>query len=348
MALSILIYHSASFVPLGWDTSSSSLVGKLGIYGVSIFFILSGLSMAHVYHSFFTGPKKIATFFTRRAFRIWPLLTFVVLLVAIPAWAEGNPFSGKLILANATGLFGLVWPSAYINVGAWSIGNEMVYYAFTPFVLVAFNRNRTIGNTLVAIAVLIGCAFAFLWMNKISTLADQWKTYINPFNNLFLYLSGIAIFYNLRSVEVRPSLRASLFIGPIMLFVLLPVSGDQINLVTGFNRIYLSLTAVMIAVSFYKFAPTLPKVCDQALRNLGHISYGVYLLHPFAIELAKYCIDGAAYPALFVSLVVLLTLAFAQIIYSLLEKPGIRLGKYVTQRRPFVSTSGLAIKQPTA
>ncbi|RYZ82460.1 MAG: acyltransferase, partial [Proteobacteria bacterium] len=38
MAFSILIYHTASFMPLGWDAESSSPIGKLGIYGVSIFF----------------------------------------------------------------------------------------------------------------------------------------------------------------------------------------------------------------------------------------------------------------------------------------------------------------------
>ncbi|HOY69302.1 MAG TPA: hypothetical protein PLZ85_00405 [Methylotenera sp.] len=44
LAFSIMIYHLTS-----WEISpleSSHLLGRLGIYGVSMFFLLSGLSMA--------------------------------------------------------------------------------------------------------------------------------------------------------------------------------------------------------------------------------------------------------------------------------------------------------------
>src|SRR5690606_4855520 len=98
MALSILLYHSAAFVELGWNADATTFLGKLGIYGVSIFFVLSGLSLAHVYSAYFTGLTRVVKFGTRRAFRIWPLLTVVVAIKAAQALYEGNPYSPELLL----------------------------------------------------------------------------------------------------------------------------------------------------------------------------------------------------------------------------------------------------------
>jgi peptidoglycan/LPS O-acetylase OafA/YrhL len=149
MALSILLYHSASFANLGWSADASTVLGRLGIYGVSIFFILSGLTLAHVYHASIGTAEGVAKFFTRRAFRIWPLLTFVVILKAAGAWYAGTPYSPAIIVANMTGLFGFIRPTAYINTGAWSIGNEMVFYALTPILIGAYSKSRAAGNALV-------------------------------------------------------------------------------------------------------------------------------------------------------------------------------------------------------
>ena len=46
MAVSIMIYHLTG--GLFFTLDSSSVLGRLGVYGVSVFFVLSGLSMAVV------------------------------------------------------------------------------------------------------------------------------------------------------------------------------------------------------------------------------------------------------------------------------------------------------------
>lgn len=68
MALSIMLYH---FGP--WHDAAHP-IGRLGIYGVSIFFILSGLSMAIAYDRYICDVPSSVSFFIRRLFRIWPLL----------------------------------------------------------------------------------------------------------------------------------------------------------------------------------------------------------------------------------------------------------------------------------
>ncbi|PWB35630.1 hypothetical protein DCO48_01715 [Pseudomonas sp. SDI] len=53
----------------------------MSIYGVSMFFILSGLSMAVVYHKTLEARHQWSTFFIRWAFRILPLLWLAIAVV---------------------------------------------------------------------------------------------------------------------------------------------------------------------------------------------------------------------------------------------------------------------------
>lgn len=336
MALSILFYHSGSFVDLGWNVDASTVLGKLGIYGVSVFFILSGLTLAHVYHASLLSIEGTARFFLRRAFRIWPLLSFVVLLKAAEGWISGTPYSLPLLAANATGLFGFIAPTAYINVGAWSIGNEMVFYALTPGLIAAYNRSTFIGNAVVLATAAIGATFAFALLEPARPLADQWATYVNPFNNLWLFAAGIAIFYNLREVDMRPALRWAFLLAPCCLFVLFPAKGDQISIVTGVPRVVLSLASIGVVIGFYQCTIKAPKLASESLKKLGHISYGVYLIHPFLIDGAVFVLgENPAAPPLFVALVCIGTIAVSALVYAKLEKPMNNLGRSITAKLPF-------------
>ena len=71
MALSVMIYHYISWGagPIG----SEHLLGKLGIYAVSMFYILSGLSLGLVYYGRITSASDIGSFMIKRVFRIFPL-----------------------------------------------------------------------------------------------------------------------------------------------------------------------------------------------------------------------------------------------------------------------------------
>jgi peptidoglycan/LPS O-acetylase OafA/YrhL len=218
MALSILLYHLGSFGYLGGPHDAATALGKLGIYGVSIFFILSGLSMAIGYDRFICDFRSSVAFFVRRLFRIWPLLWLAIALVAVPAYFNGNPYSPAKIAINATTIFGFTFPRAYINMGAWSIGNEVVYYSLTPFLLMVYKKSIRLGNALTFSSVLLGAIFAFRILSPEHTLADQWDTYINPFNNLFLYASGIAIYYNFRNITIDRRWHGSVVFTVVCLF----------------------------------------------------------------------------------------------------------------------------------
>ena len=327
MALSIMLYH------LGGRNNAATPLGRLGIYGVSIFFILSGLSMAIAYDRYIKDLRSGGAFFVRRLFRIWPLLWVAVALVAAPAYFSAKPFSAKMIGLNLSTLFGFVAPTQYINMGAWSIGNEMVYYAFTPIFIAVYHWRKSIGNVITLATVCIGMLFAFRLIDSSATLESQWSFYVNPFNNLFLYSAGLAIYYNFREVELPRSGAFPLLLVVVIMFLFYPASGDQISIVAGINRVAMSLISVAIVVVFYKCPPFLPAWFGEKFEQLGIATYGVYLLHPIVMGWTRnvFQLIGINNSYLFVFLVIGLTIGLALITFKVYEAPLIGIGKRLTQ-----------------
>jgi exopolysaccharide production protein ExoZ len=332
LAFAIMAYHLT-----GWELSeldASSLLGRLGIYGVSMFFVLSGLSMAIVYSKYIQGLSSSVKFFARRIFRIWPLLWLAVGFATATAIFTGQALDWSVVVLNLTTAFGFVSPSAYMNVGAWSIGNEMVYYALTPLIICAYNKRLAYGNLVTAAAWLVGLWFSSYLLTVDKTLADQWAQYINPFNNLFLYCAGIALFYN--AVGISKAANAACFVIALAIFIFYPVSGDQINIVTGLERVVFCLASILLVLSFYKSTVQIPRALSVPLTQLGVVTFGVYLLHPIAYAIIAFTLKRlhVELPAsLMIGLTIAWTILLALASFKLLEEPFIRLGKKVTWSR---------------
>ena len=332
MAISIMFYHLTY-----WNfhhLDSSTFLGRLGVYGVSIFFILSGLSMAIVYSKFIVNKRTVAVFYILRIFRIWPLLWVCVMLVTIPTLAKGGEVSLIKILANLTTIFGFISPSSYLNTGAWSIGNEMVYYAFTPIIIWLYEKNKTKGNLLLLFSFIVSLIFSFILLNLQKSLSNQWNTYINPFNNIFLYVAGIAIYYNLKNIKIELLGILILFSISTAIFVFYPIDGDTIAIVTGINRIIFLFSSIILVVSFYKFShyELIPKILQYPLEQFGIATYGVYLLHPIVNMYVGYFFKKVGLENIIVLfiVVVILTIAIAIASFNLFEKKIMKFGKNIT------------------
>jgi peptidoglycan/LPS O-acetylase OafA/YrhL len=327
-ACAIMIYHLISWTL--WHPQAGSLLGNLGIYGVSIFFVLSGLSMGIVYNHFICNFKSSFIFFIRRLFRLLPLLWVVIVIVSLDQFYLTHYFDLSKFILNITLLYGFLAPSEYINVGAWSIGNECVYYAFTPILIMLYNKRKLFGNLALLGAIIIGIYFAFFTLDHHLTLAQQWKAYINPFNNLFLYFSGLAIYYNFHELTMKRIAPLLIFISICILWFY-PLNGDQIQIVTNLNRIIFSIAAVTLTLGFYKLeVTTIQLIFSKFLSNLGEATYGIYLIHPIIFLYITRFFNLAAY--LNILLTIILTILISNLLYYFYEKPFIKIGKRLTTR----------------
>lgn len=325
MAFAIMIYHLT-----GWTLfhpESGSVLGNFGIYGVSIFFVLSGLSMAVVYNNYIKDFQTSIVFFIRRIFRLLPLLWIAIIIVSAIGYILRSELDLYKILLNITLLFGFVAPGEYINTGAWSIGNEVFYYAFTPFLIAIYAKNKRLGNLAVLSTILIGLYFAFGVFDKNQSLSLQWQNYINPFNNFFLYTCGLALYYNFHEINLK-KIAPFLIAASLAILVFYPVSGDQINIISGFNRIVFALASIVLTLGFYKLEADFPGWFSKPFANLGEATYGVYLLHPVVFIFTNKLITN---PVVCILITSILTIIVANISYRFYEKPFIKIGKKVTQ-----------------
>lgn len=333
MAFSIMFYHYTSWFIKPMD--SSSLIGRLGIYGVSIFYILSGLNLAIAYNKRINNFKAIQSFILRRVFRILPLLwlaTILYLIVhEIPQYYLPPP-SLEILFLNFTALFGFVSPKSYILIGAWSIGNELVFYSMFPLIIYMYNKRLSIGNILFVIVVIVEIVFSFFILTPNKTLGSQWTTYINPFNQLFLFVLGVATYYNFNKLK-NNNLINILGLLSILLFIFYPVSGDQIYLSTGFNRFFFSIWCCIVVLMFWKMKISPPIFLKQLLNTIGASTYSIYLLHQTVILVVKLFMDKIGYSNVYILITasVITTIILSSYVYRYYEKPFIKLGKSISQ-----------------
>lgn len=327
MAVTVMCYHLTLWTCFPLD--SGSILGRLGIYAVSIFFVLSGLSMVIVYHSFFNSWKQVLIFWFRRIFRIWPLLWLCIGLTIINPNFEINSMDLENLISTASTAFAFLYPSKYFLTGAWSIGNEMVYYSITPLVFLIFRYGRNWGNLVLISTFLLALFFSLNLLSSEISLAKQWAIYVNPWNNVFFYVLGIGMYYFFENRLISKLTAIMCVLLAVILLVLLPSTGNQINIVTGWNRIGFSIFTFLLVLGFYKNSVQLPSLLTRLLNLLGESTYGIYLLHPIIysyVGIIAKKMGLISSPFLFISTVIL-TILLAYISYHFFEKPFIQLGK---------------------
>lgn len=328
MASGIMVFHN--YITFFRSGDSSSLIEKIGIYGVSIFYVLSGLTLYLVYKdSLRPEIKSISSFFIRRIFRIYPLMWLVIFLTMI---AKGYFHPWKVVVLNLTGLFGFVFRTDYIAVGQWSIGNELVFYLFFPLFFFLSRFSRVLFYISLLISLGVGLYFCFYVLQPAQTLANQWDGYIHPMNQLCLFSGGIFIGFLIHKVNFSKHSIAirTIFFASLLAFIFIPVAGDTINLVTGLNRILYLLICYLICFTSYFQKFNAPTAIRSFFTRLGEASYSIYLLHPiFTILVKKHFPDLS--PILSIGICILSSLLTSFVVYASIEKYFMALGRKIAK-----------------
>ncbi|MCF2488797.1 acyltransferase [Dyadobacter sp. CY347] len=324
-ALGIMLYHM-HLLNFG-ETDSSSPLAVIKIYAVTIFFILSGLTLYKVYyHSL--SYETIRIFFIKRVFRIVPLLWLATLLTFL---LSEEAYTLKKMAVNMLVLPGILKPETFIANGAWSIGNELGFYLFFPLIILLVQRNV---NYL--IALFLGSLVPFLYftyfvLDPEVPLGLQWSRYVSPFNQFTFFLVGMG----LGALRQAPAslVRAApyLFLVTLAMLFAYPVSGEPIHLTSGNNRIVLSILTTLLCYFIYiaDFS-FLPSAAQWALSTLGEISYSVYLIHPIVYALIRIAMGEAAVsqPYILIASTVVASLVVSYFVYQYFEKYFMNLAKY--------------------
>lgn len=256
----------------------ASLVQR-GFVFVDLFFVLSGLVIAHVYAQRDIGQSLTSyrRFLGHRLARIYPLHLAVLSVLMLPTlsrllngaspWAGNNtPLSlvSELLLLDSIGLHdSLTW-----NEVSWSISAEWFAYLLSPPILLLARRGPN--ARLASVVALVGAwiALGVLWW---STPQDPTFDF-GAVRGVLGFVVGVAV-YRLHREEavVRWARSKSSFLTPVVAIGVL--ASFPVN-----EALFIPLFVMLILTSIHSSGPLQELLQSPGLLWLGKISYSVYLV----------------------------------------------------------------------
>lgn len=344
--LMIILKHSAREIE-GISVALRAL-SDYGQMGVQLFFLTSAFTLCLSYERRIAERYATSNFYIRRFFRIAPLYYIAILLYFCVATATGQTDSGYgypiyapgNVLANLLFVHGFYEP-ANNNVvpGGWSIGTEMAFYAVFPLIAHLAQRLRAWHWKMVWVLPAAGVAIAqgfnlLVLFSAGSSLSNNNFVYFSIFNQIPVFMLGIALFYS--KVSLRPRSNTFAFVGLTLVTIslwLLPV--DYLLSVVPF-------VAGLSFVFLFSLFRQLKWMSCEVVGRIGVCSYGMYITHfLFAWYLPQYVLvpllGGRILPDILfwltAVLAVLLSYALSQLLYRVAEAPAIGLGRLWTNKR---------------
>ena len=292
--LLVVANHLVLAAPLPWGRVQRLLY--TGWVGVDLFFVLSGFLITGILLDAKGGPHYFRNFYARRVLRIFPLY-YGVLVVAILTLTVLTPHAPMLRLqgwlwAYATNI--KIAASGWVFIAGrlqfhhlWTLAVEEQFYLVWPAVVLLLSRRSLLW--VCAVVFVLSPALRIVLCLKGHSIA----AYVSTPCQLDALTVGVALAILVRSQAGRRLLDKLLV--PAALLCLVPLAfmfrygGLDHNLM---NRYTVSLGSTLLAatfcwaiwsavsggrVRFLDFAP---------LTWIGGISYGIYVLHPFCLEVA--------------------------------------------------------------
>jgi peptidoglycan/LPS O-acetylase OafA/YrhL len=294
----------AIVLALGWhfsgDRSGSALVDVLtfpgrsfGWAGVDLFFVLSGFLLGRLVlnEQARTGRFDGRRFTARRLLKLWPVL---YVFLAVQALAGPEPVSSYL-WQNALHVQNYVGTSL---THLWSLAVEEHFYLALAALFPLFARRRGSPRALatILVGILVGALALRIWgtVDGVSDVRLQWRSHYRVDSLAAgVLLALVSIHWPERFERLRA--RRGLLVGVLVAGVLhLLTVGKQgpIGSTVGFTVAYLTAGALLLLLYRAAWVPR-ARWITAPMALLGRYSYGIYIWHVFAAELALDLLPGA-------------------------------------------------------
>jgi peptidoglycan/LPS O-acetylase OafA/YrhL len=254
------------------------LATQPGWLGVNLFFVLSGFLITGILLESKPKPHYYRRFYTRRALRILPAYYLLLVLLGLLHSASAGFLGLSFVyLANVTGLFGI--PADYGPL--WSLAVEEHYYIFWPAVVRRLTpKNLAICSIALCVLIPVLRAVSFHYGYTTGLASYTW-----------FVADGLAA-GSLLAIVLRTSISrrqvVSLCTGLLAGGVMLAIVGRPLGILTRDRVLGAALQHTVIDIVFGGIlllvlligtSSRKRYVNHSALRFLGYLSYGLYLIH---------------------------------------------------------------------
>lgn len=316
----------------------------LGVYGVQLFFFVSAMTMCQQWQRRRGESNAALKFYIRRFFRIAPpfwiaIAVFLTISKIHPIYAPNGETGIKQIITALLFIHPL-WPDTIqpIVPGGWSIGVEMMFYAFFPLLVIRVDFDSKL-YLLGALAIyifnlaVVHPFYDAIYGNSNSETMSVFY-YFEFFNQAPIFLLGIFLYKTIISGADRPTIIESILIFAAWMTLALSLK-NVAGLKSASPYFWLLMFSMMafIILAFH-FRITL-----KPINRLGQLSYSIYLIHFAIIPPLRNCFEqwrlpyeGSSGFLLGMTTVLLTCFVLASFSEKLIEKPSIEIGRKIISR----------------
>lgn len=369
-ALMVLVTHVAfwtgSYDFDVWGTFLSRLDA-----GVALFFVLSGFLLSRPFVLQARGGRThppLGNYLWKRGLRVLPVywIVGVVALLTVQDNADADLVDWLQMLTLTDLYLADSIPAGITQT--WSLATEVAFYALLPLLMVAWNR-VTRGRradlwvlTLLAVAAILSVAWIIAMPPALLEAAPMAQQWLPTF--FVWFVAGIALAHvHVHHVEHpadaggrggQPLLAwvpelgrqpgvCLMIAGAVLLMVSTPLAGPPVlfaptdlQLVTKILSYTLVGVLVVLAAACAPVGGAFQRVMAHPVsRHLGHISYGVFCVHVLVLHLVTHVLGWEQFAGgllRFVVVTLAISLALAEVLYRLVERPSSALRRVGSRR----------------
>lgn len=263
-------------------------VESLGTFPVYTFFVLSALTISHIYQHKFSeviSKRDLYVFLYKRMSRVLPLLAIVALVMALLRVAVKPEFDIDVItrfIMTATGAFAFHMPALMSNtIGAWSLGIEFVFYILFPIVALLMPKQLNAKLFLIFGALVL---LQLASIHKVLAFEPEfaWYSFVMPVTFAPFFLGGMLILY-FKKREQRGFALAAMVCLCVMSFwsLITPVQIGKDPV------LFTALMGLSIAAVYFSYNCKLSGIGEKIAHEVGRLSYPLYLTHWFSFQLVS-------------------------------------------------------------
>lgn len=343
--ISVIIGHTLDHgAPPRWVVSH---IGPLAVYGVELFFVLSGFLIGSILirsaeRGMLSSMKDVVSFWRRRWARTIPLYMFF--LVVYLRFDYHGPADLLLVWSFFLFLQNFAWKIPPFFTHSWSLAVEEWFYLLLPLVYLAVSavfKRKNLRFFLLALIFLCVPAFFRVYLGR---NLHEWpdfdllvrSTVVCRLDAIFagVIVAYIKVYYS-RLFDLLAKLWMIGLVGVVVAYVHLTVLHD-VNFSRTMIRVgyfpFLSFSLAVIIPAAFNLKTTGVKILDRFFQETSRISYSLYLGHIFMLTTILGIVGGLG----FESTTKLKTLIlygvlfagyylFAYLTYFFVEKPYIEL-----------------------
>lgn len=333
----VVLFHFKEFLPPvfpGWIMETV----RNGFLAVDLFFVLSGLIIAHNYLHMFSRFKlrEYGYFLGVRLARIYPLhivmlLIFLINPIAIAVAGSDtiNPIRYSptyymlsiFLLQNWGFTVSLAW-----NVPAWSISTE--WFVYLGFPLVAWVANRGARSVTVSLAgIVVPLLILALALDTVGTTLGGAIVENGLLRCFTEFIAGVFVHRLWLQSDQHPIhdlLAATVLAGAAVCYFYLDFADQWTIPVSWVCAVFLMANCQRAATAIFS---------NRVLETIGTWSYSTYLCHYFVRDWVKFLLvrDGIS-AWLQLACYLMVTLIASALLYRLIEVPGRRHFRAILER----------------